>query len=90
MGPLNRRDGKHPDAIIQDFKSLLENTQDATHSVAIFSGTRQFMKHMSHNKTGIWDEPLHTMELCICHRIKDKVSGVDGERISQMTRCAGS
>jgi hypothetical protein len=39
MGPQNRRDGKHPDTIIKDFRALLDNTQDATHHIAIFSGT---------------------------------------------------
>jgi hypothetical protein len=35
MGPQNRRDGKHPDAIIKDFGALLSNTQEATHRVII-------------------------------------------------------
>jgi len=39
MGPHNRRDGKHPDAMIKDFRALLDNTQDATHHMAIYSGT---------------------------------------------------
>jgi hypothetical protein len=30
MGPQNRHDGKHPDAIIKDMRALLDNTQDAT------------------------------------------------------------
>jgi hypothetical protein len=45
MGPQNRRDGKYPDAMIKDFRALLDNTQDATHRAAIYSGTRQFIKH---------------------------------------------
>ena len=28
MGPQNRRDGKHPDAMIKDFRVLLDNMQD--------------------------------------------------------------
>jgi len=39
MGPQNRRDGKHPDAMIKDFRALLENTQHAMHCVAIYSST---------------------------------------------------
>jgi hypothetical protein len=27
MGPQNRHDGTHPDAIIKDFRALLDNTQ---------------------------------------------------------------
>jgi len=33
LGPQNRRNGKHPDAMIKDFRALLDNTQDATHYV---------------------------------------------------------
>jgi len=65
MGPQNRHDGKHSDAMIKDFRALLDNTQDATHRVAIYSGTREFIKHKSCNKTYISDEQLHAMELCI-------------------------
>jgi len=84
MGPQNRRDGKHPDAMIKDFRALLENTQDAIHCVAIYSGTQEFIKYKSHNKTYISDEPVHAMELCIYHGIEVQVEGLDGERISQM------
>jgi hypothetical protein len=90
MGPQNRRDGKHPDAIIKDFRALLDNTEDATHRVAIYSGTREFIKHKSRDKTYISDEQLHAMELCICHGIKLQVEGLDGERISQTCRFTGS
>jgi len=55
MGPQNRRDGKHPDAMIKYFRALLDNTQDATHRVAIYSGTRELIKHNSRNKTYISD-----------------------------------
>jgi phosphoserine phosphatase len=65
MEPQNRRDGKDPDARIKDFRALLDTTQDATHHVAIFSGTLEFIKHKSRNKTYISDEQLHAMELCI-------------------------
>jgi len=90
IGPQNRRDGKHPDAMIKDFRALLDNTQDSTHRVAIYSGTWKFIKHNSRNKTYILDEQLHAMELCIYNGIKVQVEGLDGERISQMCRCTGS
>ena len=75
MGPQNRRDGKHPDAMIKDFRALLDNTQDATHRVAIYSGPQEFIKHKSRNKTYISDEQLHAMELCIYQVIKVQVEG---------------
>jgi len=78
VGPQNRRDGKHPDAMIKDFRALLDNTQDATHRVAIYSGTREFIKHNSRNKTYISDDQLHAMVLCIYHGIKVQVEGLDG------------
>jgi hypothetical protein len=90
MGPQNCRDGKHPDAMIKHFRALLDNTQDATHRVTIYNGTREFLKHKSRNKTYISDEQLHTMELCINHGIKVQVEGLDGERISQICQCTGS
>jgi len=90
MGPENRRDGKHPEAIIKDFRALLDNTQDATHRVAIYRGMREFIKYKSCNQMYIPDEQLHAMELCIYHGIKIRVKGLDGERISQMRQCTGS
>jgi len=90
MGPQNRRDGKHPDTIINDVRALLDNTQDATHRVAIYSSTREFILHKSYNNTYISDEQLHAMELCIYHGIKVQVEGLDGECISEMCRCTGS
>ena len=86
MRPQNRHDGKHPDAIIKDFKALLDNMRDATPRVAIYRGTREFIKHKSRNKTYISDEQLPAMERCIYHGINIQVEGVDGERISQMCR----
>jgi len=56
MGLQNRRDGNHPDAMIKDFRALLENTQNAMHRAAIYSGTREYIKHKSRNKTYISDE----------------------------------
>jgi len=76
--------------MVKDFRALLNNTHDATHRVAIYSGKREFVKHMSSNKTYISDEQLHAMEPCIHHGIKVPVAGLDGERISQMCRCTGS
>jgi len=84
MGPQNRRDGKHPDAMITDFRVLLNNTHNATHRAAIYSSTREFIKHKSRNKMYISDKQLHAMELCIYHGIKVQVEGLEGERISQM------
>jgi len=63
MGPQNRRDGKHPDPMIKDFRAILDNTQDATHCMAIYSSTHKFIKHKSRQKTYISDEQLHAMEL---------------------------
>jgi len=84
MASLNRPDGKHPDAMIKDFRALLHNTQDSTHHMTIHNGTREFLKHKSCNKMYISDEQLHAMELCIYHGIKVKVEGLEGECISQI------
>jgi hypothetical protein len=54
------------------------------HRVAIYSGTREIIKHKSRNKTYILDEKLHAMELCIYHAFKIAVEGLDGEGISQL------
>jgi len=90
MGPQNRCDGKHPDAMIKDFRALLDNTEGATHRVAIYSGTWECIKHTSHNKTYMSDEQLHAMELRIYHGIKVQVEGLEGEHIPQMWWCTGS
>jgi len=90
MGPQNPSDGKYPDAMITDFRALLDNTQDATHHAAIYSGTQELIKDKSRNKTYISDEQLHVMEICIYHGIKVQVECVEGERTSQMCRCTGS
>ena len=87
MVPQNRHDGKHPDALIKDIRALLDNTQDAMHRAAIYSGTWEFIKHKSRNKTYISDEQLHAMELCIYHCSKVQVEGLEGERIFQRCRC---
>jgi len=75
--------------MIKDFRSLLDNTQDATHCAAIFNGTREFVKHKSRDMMYISDEKLHPMELCIYHGIKAHVEGVEGECVSQMCWCTG-
>jgi len=80
----NCRDGKHGDAMIKDCRALLDNMPDATHCVAIYCGTQEFIKHKSCNKAYISDEQLHALELCIYHGKKVQVEGLDGERISQM------
>jgi len=80
----------HTDAMIKDFRALLDNMQDTTHRAAIYSGMWEFIKHNSRNKTYILDEQLHAMEVCIYHGINVPVEGLVGERISQMCRCAGS
>jgi hypothetical protein len=90
MGPQNRHVGKHPDTMIKDFKASLENTQDAAHCVAIYTGTREFTKLMSRHKTYILDEQLHAMALCIYHGIQVHVEGLDVECISQMCCCTRS
>jgi len=84
MGPQNHRVGKHPDAEIKDFRALVNNTQDATHRVAIYRGTLDIIKQKSRNKTYISDVQLHAMELCIYHGITVQGEGLDGQHISQM------
>jgi hypothetical protein len=76
--------------MIKVFSALLDNTQDTTHCVVIYCGTREFIKHKSRNKMYILDEQLHTMELCIYHGNKVQVEGLDGERKSQRCRCTRS
>jgi hypothetical protein len=90
IGPQNRHDGKHSNAMIKDLRVLLNNTQDTTHPVAIYSVTQEFKKSMSCHKMYISDEKLHAMELCIYHGIMVQVEGLDGERISQMCPCTVS
>jgi hypothetical protein len=63
MGPQNRHDGKHPDAMMKYISALLYDTQEAMHCVAIYSGPRQFITHKSCNKTYILDEQQDAMEL---------------------------
>jgi len=90
MSPQNRRDGKHPDTMINDFRALLNITHNATQRVAISSGMRELFKHKSRSKTYISDDRLHAIELCIYPGIKVQVEGFDGECIAQMCRCTGS
>jgi len=90
MGPQNCHDGKHPDTMIQDFRALLDNTQDGTYCIPIYNGTQECMKHKSRNNMCISHKQLHAMELCIQYDIKVQVEGFDGELISQMWLCTGS
>jgi len=90
MGPHNRRDAKHPNAMIKDFRALLDNTPDALHRMVIDSGMQGFIKHKSRNKAYVLDEQLHAMELCIYPGIKAQAEGLEGEHICQMCRCTGS
>ena len=39
MGPQNRCDGNHPDAMIEDFRALLDHMHDATHCMALYRRT---------------------------------------------------
>ena len=90
MGPHNCRDGMSPDAMMKDFRALVDNTQGTTHRVAIYSGTFKDIKPKSRNKTYISDEQLHAIELSIYHAIQVQIQGLDGEHIAQMCRCTGS
>jgi hypothetical protein len=76
--------------MIKAFRALHDNTQDATHLAGKYSGTWEFIKQKSRNKTYISDEQLHTMELCIYHGIEVRVEDLEDERISQLCRCTGS
>jgi hypothetical protein len=75
MAPPSHRDEKHPDAVMNDFSSYLNNTEDATHRLAILNSTWEFIKNESCNKMYILIEQLHTMELCIYHGIKLELEG---------------
>ena len=90
MGPHNRYNGKHSDAIINIIRALFHNTQDAMHCMAICSGTWECMNHKFHIKTYISDELPHATELCIYDSILHHVERFEGEAISQMSRCRGS
>jgi hypothetical protein len=79
MGHQNRRNGKHPDAMIIFLRAFLDNIPEAMHYVAIYSGTPGCIKHKSRNKMYISDDQPHSMELCINHGIKVQVEGLDGE-----------
>jgi len=60
------------------------------HCVAIYTSTRELIKHMGRKETYISDEQLLAMEPCIYHGIHVHVEWLDGGRISQMSRCTGS
>ena len=90
IGRQNLHDGMHHDAMINDFRALLDNRHDATHYMAIYPGTREFIKYKCRNKTYVSDEQLHSMELCLYHGIRIHVDGLDGELISWMCQCTAS
>jgi len=90
MGLHNRCNGKHHDTMINDFRALLDYTQDATHHMTIYSSTREFIKHKSCKTMYMLDEQLHSMELCIYHGIQLQVESLDGECISLLCRCTES
>jgi len=76
--------------MIKDIRALPDNTQDATHCMAIYSGTHEFIMHKSPNKTYMSDEQPHAMELCSHTGIIVSVEGLEGECLPQMCRCSGS
>jgi hypothetical protein len=90
MGPQNRRDGKHPDAMIEACRALLDNTQKATHHMRKYNGSREFLKQNSHKKSYISDEQQHAMQLSIYDGTKVTVEGLEGKHITQKCRCTGS
>jgi hypothetical protein len=78
----NRRPGKHPDGKIKDRGALPNNMQDPTHRAAIYSGTREFIKHRSRNKTYISNEQLQAMGLGIDRGINNfQTSSMTSENI---------
>jgi hypothetical protein len=86
----NRRDGEHLDAMIEAFRALHENTQEATHCVTIYNGTWEFLHHKSRTQRYISDVQLQAMELCIYRGINVHAEGIEGEGISQVCQCTGS
>jgi hypothetical protein len=90
MGPQNRLDGQHCDAMIKIIRALLDNLQDTTHRVTMKNSRREILRDVSCKKIYISDEPLHAMELWIDQGIKVQVEGSEGERLSQIWRCTGS
>jgi len=76
--------------MVKDFRASLGNREDATHHMAIYTGTPEFIKHKSHNKRYMLHKQLHTLEVCIYHGIKVRVGDVEGEHISPMCQCPKS
>jgi len=89
MGPQNRHDGKHPDAMVKHLRALLDNTQDETRRAAIYNGMLEFTEHTSRNKGYTLDQQLHAMEFCIDHGRKVQLESFEVEYISPMCRCTG-
>ena len=80
MGPPNSHDVNHPDALIKDFRAVLQDMQDSMHHVAQSRGWRDFFQIQCRNKTHILDEQLHVMELSIEHGMMVHVEGYAGEQ----------
>jgi len=90
IGFQYRHNGSQPDAMIKNFRALLDNTQHATHLVTIYDGTWEFIKHKSRNKMYISDNALHAIELWIYHGIMVQAMGIEGECISHICWCTES
>jgi hypothetical protein len=45
MGPNNRRDGNHPDAMIKESRALLDHSHNTTHRLAVYIGTWDLIQH---------------------------------------------
>jgi hypothetical protein len=84
MGPHNSHNGKNLDTMMKDFRVLLDDTQNETHHMAVYSSLQEFIKHRSHNKKYISNELLPAMERCSHHGTKDQVEGVASECVSPM------
>jgi hypothetical protein len=83
-GLHNSHDGMHPDAMLNDFRALVDNTQDTMHHLAIFTGMQECFKHKNRDMPYILNDQQNAMELCIYHPIKVHVQGAKGEHISRM------
>jgi len=88
--PQHGHNGKHPDTLNILFGALLDNPPDATHCMAIYRGTWEYIKHISEKEMHTSDARLHPMERYIYHGTKVPVEGVEGEPISLICRCTES
>jgi hypothetical protein len=76
--------------MIEDFGELLDNMQDATHRMAIYSNMPEIFNHRRCNNKYVSEEKLDAIELGIYHCIMVEVKGLEGEHISQMCQYTGS